>query len=239
MFHLALVPMTTPTLEELTSQNDTEIQDDSQASPSLKRTREGGDLTEWCKTESNEELDKWVASEKEGWKSMCGTGEEREEKPKKKRKTKSYMVAEGYYILIRNLENEAKEVACSLAEQMEDGLEGENKERVEAGLLPLEFQVLSGKQIRIYPTEEEAQEKNRLYRQGYRKKPEVVMKRIKNSKLPEVIEKRREYSAREDVKQKKRINSTVRRLGLRTLKETNPAIYKTVMGAATSKFASS
>lgn len=166
-------------------------------------------------------------------------GDDTEEPPAKKQKTKkkvSYSQPDGFYLFIGNLEKEAKDVAESLCSQLAEGLLSENKDRAEAGVKELEFKVFEGEQIRVYPSIQEQQIANRLYRRHYRQLPQVVMKRILASKLPEVIEKRKEYSAREDVKLKKKINSSVRRLGLRTLKEMNPSIYQTVMNTASEKF---
>lgn len=203
---------------------DTEIVSDPEIQKKLKREREETPTVDQTPTE-------WIQSEIEGWKGFCGTGETATKKSKK-----NYSQENGFFILIKNLEHSSREIAVSLADQMQEGLTEENKEREKLGMPCLEFSVFDGDQIRIYPNEMEIMERNRKYRQNYRKLPKVVMQRIKNSKLPEVIQKRREYSSREDVKKRKRLNSTVRRLGLRTLKEINPTIYNTVMNAASSKF---
>ncbi len=97
------------------------------------------------------------------------------------------------------------------------------------------FQLLEHRigDVKFKKSKEEKDNRRKLYRKIYTKRPHVMEKLKKRMMDPLTIRKKKEYAAREDVKERKKVLSKRKSIIPAKLKALAPAIYHEIMSEVT------
>jgi hypothetical protein len=97
------------------------------------------------------------------------------------------------------------------------------------------FQLLEHRfaDVKFKKTKEEKEERRRLYRQKYMKRPHVLEKLKKRLADPAVVKARKEYAEKPEVKERKKNNAKRNREIPSKLKKLAPAIYHEIVKQVT------